>query len=1483
MATYYSGFPDADPKERFQFWLEHPPSVIVLDVETVSLDEKHPLGFGLAVGPDEAFYFDLQEPDEAKLKAITPWLQDIRIRKLAHNWMFDMAVFPLIPLVGSALNRANIWDTNVAARLLGYQETALPMLALELFQEQISSAKDLLHKYSASTMAEVPRAEVAEHCLSDVKMCYRLYLQWKEQIEKEYPEYFYIEMQVIPILIDMSMRGIAIDQKARKELVDKYQTDIDFYRMVVQGYGIENPGSSQQVGYMLGKRGNFLPLTRSKRQLATDEANLEFLDDPLAAAVLGYRHATKFKSTYLDPLEGLDRLYTEYYMDTVVGRLNSRNRNIQNIPLDARYMMLPDSGVFTTGDYCLAPDTRVLSTELKWVKLKDVNIGDRLIGIDESPEFGKGKRRKLRTSTVTRRAQVSRQSKRITTTDGRFVIASNEHPWLVLSSNIYMHPTWVTTDRLKPGSRIRQIGKVWDTDTSYEAGWLAGFLDGEGWIDVNYHMVGFAQNNNTCLDYAIFLLEDMGYEPKMPRGSSSTAVQVRISNQADMLRLIGSVRPRRLLEKSNALWEGYEPPKKDAWVEVLSVEDVGEQELISIETSTHTFIAEGLVTHNSQEHLYILAQASQDRDMLKVMYHPDKKKRDIHLYTAERMSVPRKLAKTLNYCVPTSTEILTPDGWKKHHQLVSGNKVLGYSPELESLVWTEVISVLEPQRSELLMLGNQQTQLVATAAHRWYGKLRHHYHNRPDRYTSEIRTTEQVRHEFSITLASRLIDRNQIYDIPRSSISPIEAMIIAWLYTDGHIDIDRSNASIAQSKQDNIELIRSLLLSFPHTEYLPRDNGVIVWGLSFPHVRALLKKSMLYPKGNLHDFVLGLSDISRTSFLTTAILAEGYRSSNGQTIVTQNQGEVLEAIKLAAFLEGYFPRQWPKGDSRCYDVGLSKPVLTGQRLITAPLGQDYVWCLQTGLGNWVAKDAQGQIFITGNAVVYGATAKVVSEQAKIKDTRRCQRLIEDWFHTYKGAADWIHYAQEEGLRTGWALPTLFKRRIKLPLENDDAMRRKAVNYPILGCIPGDNRILVKNKGYIRIQDAGSEEQVWDGEQYAAASIRYSGQKQRVIITLGNSQQLECSPEHRVLVENSRRNRLWKTPGEIKSQDNLCLTRDTETASAEVYIPDEPLTTHWKAPHDIGNTRKLSFAMIRDAKALGIVLGRLASDGSYQVKGRQLRWLVADHEKDVLPILQDILQVFPIKTKVSNRPHTFHGYTSTMPMHYIDLYSVQLAKQAEHMGIGRRIPEAAWGNKELLRGFLSGLFDGDGGMSGSAAVLTIGNPGVSTQYPEEVQQALLLFGIRSTVRRFHSANYIAHIRVRAKDTDRFQQRIGFLSQHKQTQLVCYPRTAREGRGTERIRRVVFTGDMVDMWDVVDSGSGQFMTEGYITHNSDGEVIKRAILLCHKRGLGPPVMAITVHDSITWDGDIADRIPVQELENIPGYELPFKVNTPTFRWE
>ena len=91
------------------------------------------------------------------------------------------------------------------------------------------------------------------------------------------------------------------------------------------------------------------------------------------------------------------------------------------------------------------------------------------------------------------------------------------------------------------------------------------------------------------------------------------------------------------------------------------------------------------------------------------------------------------------------------------------------------------------------------------------------------------------------------------------------------------------------------------------------------------------------------------------------------------------------------------------------------------------------------------------------AVAYGATARTIREQAKIRDMGRCNKLLDDWFRTYKGVADWVQTVQRAGIKAGWAEPTLFGRRIHIPEEidrwghiNTEAMKRKAVNYPILG-------------------------------------------------------------------------------------------------------------------------------------------------------------------------------------------------------------------------------------------------------------------------------------------------------------------------------------------------------------------------------------------------------------------------------------------------
>lgn len=347
MPVYYYG--DGIAKERLQFFLDHPPAAIAIDVETISVKERMPLGFAIAFSPDEAIYFQVHPNIPRELELLKPLLFNPDVCKIYHYSLFDMSVLPMIHHV-TGFDRSNLFDTNTAARLLGKEMTALSVLAPEVGMVA-EDAKSFMRRLGVTNMLDASATEVANKCQVDAKCAFGLYIDYAPKISSQYKDYFKIEMEFIPILIDLSQRGLAIDQKARADMEVSLLDDVEFYRRQLEQYGVEKPGSAQQIGYILGKRGNFLKLTRSKKQLSTREADLEFLEDPMASAVLGWRNRSKLLSTYIAPIAGEDRFWTEYYLDTVVGRLNSRNRNIQNIPPECRHIFLPDSGTFTTGDF----------------------------------------------------------------------------------------------------------------------------------------------------------------------------------------------------------------------------------------------------------------------------------------------------------------------------------------------------------------------------------------------------------------------------------------------------------------------------------------------------------------------------------------------------------------------------------------------------------------------------------------------------------------------------------------------------------------------------------------------------------------------------------------------------------------------------------------------------------------------------------------------------------------------------------------------------------------------------------------------------------------------------------------------------------------------------------------------------------------------------------------------------------------------------
>lgn len=344
---YYYGEVEPSSKLYKDYLVNTIPSIIAVDVETISLKERIAIGVGVAVKPKLCFYFPLF-PNPS---SVVPWylLKNPSITKVFHNALFD-----LNSLREYDMDNSNIKDTSVMSHLLRYISSKLTDLA-QLVGMQTQDVKEFLAEHNARTMLDAPVEEVAKKCMEDCGATLALYDYFLPHIDKDY---FKVEMDLIPILIDMSFRGLALDQEARAELEEKLEEEVDYYLNVCDGEGF-NPASPQQVGYTLAKRGAYsafprIPFTKkySRGSLATGIEVLSKMDDPMATIVLAYREKSKLLNTYIKPWAKEDRAYTRFHLDAITGRISSTDRNLQNIPKgEPRGIFLPDGGIFSDADF----------------------------------------------------------------------------------------------------------------------------------------------------------------------------------------------------------------------------------------------------------------------------------------------------------------------------------------------------------------------------------------------------------------------------------------------------------------------------------------------------------------------------------------------------------------------------------------------------------------------------------------------------------------------------------------------------------------------------------------------------------------------------------------------------------------------------------------------------------------------------------------------------------------------------------------------------------------------------------------------------------------------------------------------------------------------------------------------------------------------------------------------------------------------------
>ena len=275
-------------------------------------------------------------------------------------------------------------------------------------------------------------------------------------------------------------------------------------------------------------------------------------------------------------------------------------------------------GAFQDPTHCLDPATRVLMADLTWRQLGDVHTGDVLLGLDEHGRMGPAgsNKRRLLPTTVEACCAIRKDALRIVLEDGREIVASADHRflWRGHASNTY----WRTAGELQAGELLRQVIPPWGS-SSYEDGWIGGMLDGEGSLRTRTDAQGqttraapgggtavsIAQKHGPVYGRVVAYLRARDYHfteteqrhAEVWRLNPGVVGRVNVSRTSEILRLLGQACPTRF---PHDWWHGsyLSGSNGDGWIRIAAIEPIGERELIDIQTTTHTFIAEGLVTHN---------------------------------------------------------------------------------------------------------------------------------------------------------------------------------------------------------------------------------------------------------------------------------------------------------------------------------------------------------------------------------------------------------------------------------------------------------------------------------------------------------------------------------------------------------------------------------------------------------------------------------------------------------------------------------------------------------------------------------------------------------------------------------------------------------------------------------------------------------------------------------------------------------------------
>jgi hypothetical protein len=251
---------------------------------------------------------------------------------------------------------------------------------------------------------------------------------------------------------------------------------------------------------------------------------------------------------------------------------------------------------------CLVPDHKVLMADMRWVCVGDLQVGDKLVGFDEKPLTPRHLRR-YREAEVLGCQSREEVVYRVILSDGTELRCTGEHQWItVLGGGGVQY--WRPAERLRVGYGLPRCFTPWSVLRTYDAGWMAALLDGEGSVGQyeqkgrdTHTQLSISQKPGPVLDKACELLRRWGFQFSLCGPSPESGVyHIQVGRKSDIARLLGMMRPVRLLPKLSPEW--FRSLRGESHVIVEAVEQLGVQDIVTFGTTTGTYVAEGFPTHN---------------------------------------------------------------------------------------------------------------------------------------------------------------------------------------------------------------------------------------------------------------------------------------------------------------------------------------------------------------------------------------------------------------------------------------------------------------------------------------------------------------------------------------------------------------------------------------------------------------------------------------------------------------------------------------------------------------------------------------------------------------------------------------------------------------------------------------------------------------------------------------------------------------------